>query len=287
MTKGRNIPAAIMLVYFCVCSSASAERHSLQGLIELQQSALNALEKKLAGRNPYMQWAAAQKALENVSEAAGNVARRSLSIEQEREQLAVEKQKLAAEQGALLREVQDLRRSNRDLAETNEKLTRGNRQLLAKNEHLASRHGFYWIAFYSALGLAFLGFGGLLMRIPNSRLERKLKQLEITELETKLKKEAARSRAEEIRSQRLARPMAERRAPRPEPTSTEPEAASSGAKDAPARESTPAKRPATMDKTSAEKPGGLRERAATRAPSEHEPNKERTRKEPKKKKKKS
>ena len=194
MTEGRKTILGALLLSCCLCLAVSAEGSSLEELLKAQKIALDTLEKKLAGRNPYLQWTAAQQALKTLLESTDNVARTSRRIDGERVKLAAGNQRLAAENDALLKEAQQLRRSNRELGETSKGLADGNKRLLVENEHLLARQKYLWMAFYAALALAFLGFGGLLVRLPNSRLEGRLKRLEIADLENKLKKEAAKSR---------------------------------------------------------------------------------------------
>ncbi|MDJ0891288.1 MAG: hypothetical protein QNK18_08865 [Gammaproteobacteria bacterium] len=211
MTKVRKDLLGMMLFSCCFCLDVVAEEASLHELLARQESALKTLQQKLAGRNPYLQWRSAQEALESVTAIAGRIARTSRRIERERVEFADANQRLTADKVALAEEVQDLRGSNKALAEANEHLTKGRKQLLAQNEQFASELRLFWIALFSALALAFLGFGGLLVRIPNSRLERKLKLLRIAEMENRLKKEAASSRAGTSGTTTAARDMAQRR----------------------------------------------------------------------------
>ncbi len=200
-----------MLVFCCFCPAVDAQGGSLEELLAAQASALKTLEQKLAGSNPYLQWNAARQALKGLAASADEVARKSRQIERELGQSSADNQRVRSDYEALREEVQGLRRSNRELARASNDLADGNKELLVENEQLAAQQKYFWLAFYSALALAFIGFGGLLIRIPNSRLESRLKRLEIRELENKLKEETFRSQMEASRPRAAARPMAERR----------------------------------------------------------------------------
>ncbi len=209
MTNGRKNFVRIVFVSLCFYPAVTTQAGSLSKLIEEQDAALSALEKRLAGRNPYVQVRTAHDAMGTVRQSSENVARESRKIEQERATLAEDNRQLVSGKTALLKEVQGLQVASRNLVTANENLASERTQLVDQNERLVTRQRFLSMAFFVTLALAFLGFGGLLVRIPNSRLERRLKQLEITDLENKLKKEASTSRAPETSPRSVKRPLAE------------------------------------------------------------------------------
>ncbi len=209
VTNGRKNFVRIVFISLCFCPAATTQADSLSKLIEEQEAALSALEKSLAGRSPYVQVRTAHDALGTVRQSSRNIARESRRIEQERAALAEDNRQLVSGKTTLLKEVQGLQIASRNLVTANENLASERTQLVDRNERLASRQRFLSMAFFVTLALAFLGFGGLLVRIPNARLERRLKELEITDLENKLKKEASTPRAPATSPRSVKRPLAE------------------------------------------------------------------------------
>ena len=209
MTNGRKNFVRIVFICLCFCPAVTTQADSLSKLIEEQEAALSALEKSLAGRNPYVQVRTAHDAMGTVRQSAENVVRESRRIEQERTALAENNRQLVSGKTALLKEVQGLQAASRNLVTANENLASERTHLVAQNERLVTRQRFLSMAFFVTLALAFIGFGGLLVRIPNFRLERRLKELEITDLENKLKKEASTAQAPETSPRSVKRPLAE------------------------------------------------------------------------------
>ena len=212
MTEGRTISAGIAVLFFLLCPALNAQAGSLGALIAQQEGALRTLEQAMSGRNPYLQWRTAQEAVETVRQTSGNLAEESTKIEQQLGELVGRNQQLVLAREALIKEVQGLKISNQNLTKANANLNSEKQQLLVQHEQFEAMQSFFSMAFYASLTLALLGFGGLLIRIPTTRLDRRLTRLEITNLENKLRKEALSSQAEEARPRQVKRPMAERKA---------------------------------------------------------------------------
>ncbi len=209
MTHRRKNFVRIVFVSLCLCPTVTPQAASLDELIEKQEAALSALERTLARRNPYIQVRTAHDAMGTVKQSSDDVARESRKIAQERVALAEDNRQLTSGKTALLKEIQGLQAATRNLVTANENLVSDKTRLTDRNERLAARQSFLAMAFFSVLALAFLGFGGLLARIPNSRLERRLRELEIAELENKLKKEASTAQTAPSSSPPVRRPLAE------------------------------------------------------------------------------
>ncbi len=209
MTHRRKNFVRIVFVSLCLCPAVTPHAGSLDELIKKQEAALSTLENSLAGRNPYAQLRIAHNAMGTVRQSSEDIARASRKIEQERVALAENNRQLVSGKATLLKEIQGLQAATNNLVTANENLVSEKTQLTDRNERLAARQRFLAMAFFSALALAFLGFGGLLVRIPNSRLERRLKELEIVDLENKLKKEASTAQTAQASPPPVKRPLAE------------------------------------------------------------------------------
>ena len=208
MTEGRKSFVRTALVSLLFSTAMTTDASSLNELIAKQEAALSTLESTLLGRSPYVQVRTTHDAMGVVRQSSEDIARESRKLEHQRAALAEENQQLLSTKGTLQQDVQRLTISTTNLLTDNENLASERNRLIAQNEHLVSGQSFFSMAFYTALVLAFLGFGGLLVRIPGSRLDLQLKRLEIAELENKLKKEASMPQGQDIEPQPGRRPMA-------------------------------------------------------------------------------
>lgn len=178
----------VLLFSFMAILTTHPNAAPLHELVKEHRNALAQAEQTIARTYSFPELRTrAQDAVRIASKNYEALAQHAVGIERESAKLVAETEEFAREAEALLGEREKLLKENRGLAQEREKLRRATGLLEEQIKRLETRQEHLSLGAYTVCGLVGIALIIWFFRLSNFRLDRRLKELQIAQLESRLR----------------------------------------------------------------------------------------------------